>query len=630
MKIAKKIFYGLFLLSIGLSFSSFNVSAQTDLELAEFYYNEGSYEQARLYLVEIYKRNKTNAVYQMYYQSLLAMDDFEAAESLVEKRLKRMHKNSKSTAYVDLGSLYLHFDKTELARESFDKALELLQPGKNQAIRLANAFITLDELDMAYKTYRKAQDLGTTDFHYQFANLQGMRRDYQGMVESFLELLHKTPTYLRTVQNSLSRNLRLQTEPENGEMVRMELLKAAQRYPDDTIFPEMLVWYFTQEKDFASAFIHARSLDLRTMGIGLSVMELGNTAAANDDLETAIECYRYVAAKGIGSPYFYTARNELLQVRFHALTKETPPNFDGLTLLEEDYAASIRDLGVKSETAIMLKNQAHILAFFLARGDEAMAIMEEVLSIAGLNQRVAAACKLELGDIYVFEDLVWDASLLFSQVILDFKDDPLGHEAKYRNARISYYTGDFSWAQTQLDALKASTSKLISNDAINLSLLITDNFNLDTIVEPMEMYARADLLIMQRKYGEAVSTLDTLLGVWPGHALEDEILMLKGDLALQNGDIENALSFYQEVADLHFDDITGDDALFNLAVIYDQKLNDLVKAEELYEKLIFEYSGSLHVIEARKRFRELKGDDAGELEGFDSFDSSDDESISKP
>ena len=228
MKIAKKIFYGLFLLSIGLSFSSFNVSAQTDLELAEFYYNEGSYEQARLYLVEIYKRNKTNAVYQMYYQSLLAMDDFEAAESLVEKRLKRMHKNSKSTAYVDLGSLYLHFDKTELARESFDKALELLQPGKNQAIRLANAFITLDELDMAYKTYRKAQDLGTTDFHYQFANLQGMRRDYQGMVESFLELLHKTPTYLRTVQNSLSRNLRLQTEPENGEMVRMELLKAVQ------------------------------------------------------------------------------------------------------------------------------------------------------------------------------------------------------------------------------------------------------------------------------------------------------------------------------------------------------------------------------------------------------------------
>ena len=178
MKHAKRIIYGLFLLTTGLSFSSADVSAQTDLELAEFYYNEGSYEQAQLYLVEIYKRNKTNAVYQMYYQSLLAMDDFEGAESLVKKRLKRMHKNSKSTAYVDLGSLYLNFDKPDLARKAFDSALELLQPGKNQAVRLANAFIKLDELDMAYMTYRKAQDLGTTDFHYQFANLQGMRRDY--------------------------------------------------------------------------------------------------------------------------------------------------------------------------------------------------------------------------------------------------------------------------------------------------------------------------------------------------------------------------------------------------------------------------------------------------------------------
>ena len=627
MKLAKKIIYGLFLLSTGLSFSSSDVSAQTNLELAEFYYNEGSYEQARLYLVEIYKRNKTNAVYQMYYQSLLAMDDFEAAENLVKKRLKSMHKNSKSTAYVDLGSLYLNFDMLDLAREAFDNALALLQPGKNQAVRLANAFIKLDELDMAYRTYRKAQDLGTTDFHYQFANLQGMRRDYQGMVESFLELLHKTPTYLRTVQNSLNRNLRLQTEPENGEIVRTELLKAAQRYPDDTIFPEMLVWYFTQEKNFSSAFIHARSIDLRNKGMGLNVMELGNTAAANDDLETAKDCYGYVAAKGIDSPYFYSARNELLQVRFHALTKETPPNFKGFTLLAEDYAASIRDLGVRSETAIMLKNQAHILAFFLDRGDEAMAIMEDVLSIAGLNSRVAAACKLELGDVYVFEDLVWDASLIFSQIILDFKDDPLGHEAKYRNARISYYTGDFAWAQTQLNALKASTSKLISNDAINLSLLITDNFNLDTIVEPMEMYARADLLIMQRRYGEAVSTLDTLVEAWPGHALEDEILMLKGDLALKNGDVEEALTYYQEVADLHFDDITGDDALYKLAVIYDQIVNDLVVAEELYEKLIFEFSGSLHVIEARKRYRELKGEEAEDIEDFES---SEEESISKP
>ena len=588
--------------------------AQTDLELAEYYYNSGNYEQALLYLGDIYKTNKTNKIYLMYYESLLSMDDFNGAERLVKARLKRRHKTSKSTAYVDLGSLYMKFDMKEKALEAFDDALDILQPGRSAAVRLANAFINLDKLDLAYETYVKAIQMGTNDFHYEMAHLKGMRGDYTGMVESFLELLNTKPTYLKTVQTSLNRNLRLETEEENRDMVRGELLRAAKKYPQNTIYSEMLVWYFTQSKEFSTAFIHARSLDLRLGEIGVRLMELGNTAASNNDLETALECFSYVAGKGPGNPYFYTARNETLQVRFHVLTAQTPLNMSALSELELDYSSSIINLGVRSETAIMQKNHAHLLAFFLGRSEEGMDLLEEVLSIKGLNKRVAAACKLELGDIYVFADLVWDASLIFTQVILDFKDDPMGHEAKFRNARISYYTGDFAWAQTQLDAIKASTSKLISNDAIELSLLITDNFNLDTIVEPMELYARADLLIMQRRYSDAILTLDTLVSEYPGHSLEDEILMGKGDIAMQNGDVEIAMGYFEEVVALHFDDITGDDALYKLAVIYDEHFKDLEKAEELYEKLIFEFSASLHVIEARKRFRELRGEDYIELE----------------
>jgi tetratricopeptide (TPR) repeat protein len=583
-------------------------SAQTDLELAEYYYNNGSYEQALLYLGDIYKKNKTNKVYQMYYESLLAMDNFRESEKLVKGRLKRRHKNSKSTAYVDLGALYVRFDMKEKALEAFDDALEILQPGKSAAVRLANAFVSLDELDLAYDTYTKAIELGTTDFHFEFANLQGMRGDYRGMVESFMELLNQKPTYILTVQTSLNRNLRIEEDRKNSIMVRGELLRAAKRYPEKEVYPQMLVWYFTQEKDFNSAFIHARSLDMRLKEHGARIMELGNTAAANNDLEAAIECFNYVAGKGPNEPYFFTARNELLQVRFHSLKEETPLRYEKLNELEVDYASSLRDLGSGPETSIMVKNHSHLLAFYLDRSEEAMVMLEKVLMIPNLNPRVSAACKLELGDVYVFADMVWDASLIFSQVVLDFKDDPLGHEAKYRNARISYYTGDFAWAQTQLDALKASTSKLISNDAIDLSLLITDNFNLDTIFEPMEMYARADLLIMQRRFEDAKQTLDTLILNYPSHSLEDEILMVLAELALQEGDIETAIAMYSEVVELHFDDITGDDALYNLAIIYDEHLGDLVKAEELYSKLLFDFSGSLYTVEARKRFRELNGE----------------------
>ena len=587
-----------------------SAQAQTDLELAEYYYNNGSYEQALLYLGDIYKKNKTNKVYQMYYGSLLAMDNFYDAEKLVNGRLKRRHKNNKSTAYVDLGALYVRFDMREKALDAFDDALAIMQPGRSHAVRLANAFINLDELDLAYKTYMKSIELGTDDFHFELANLKGMMGDYKGMVESFVELLHTKPTYIATIQTTINRNLRLETERANVRMVKGELLKAAKKYPQDVVYPKMLVWFFTQEKDFSSAFIHSRSIDVRLGERGSGVMELGNISAFNDDLETARECFEYVSGMGPSNPYFFTARNELLQVRLESLKKEVPLDYEKLSKLEEDYAASLRDLGVKSETAIMVKDQAHLLAFFLDRSEEAMDNLEAVLELPALNQRVAAACKLELGDVYVFADLVWDASLIFSQIVLDFMDDPLGHEAKYRNARISYYTGDFAWAQTQLNALKASTSKLISNDAIDLSLLITDNFNLDTIFEPMEIYARADLLIMQRRYDDARLTLDTLIKNYPGHSLEDEILIVLGDLAMQEGNLEVAMEYYTEVVALHFDDITGDDALYNLAVIYDKILKDFEKAEEMYSRLLFEFSGSLYTVEARKRYREL----AGELE----------------
>ena len=585
------------------------LAAQTDLELAEYYYNEGSYPQAKLYLEPLWKNNKTNAVYEMYYATLLALDDFDAAEKLVKERLKRRNKTSRATALVDLGSLYVHFGRREQALEAFEEALAKLQPGRSAAVSLANAFIKLDELDMALATYRRAEELGTRGFEYELANLQGMRGDFAGMIDAYMDLLETKPNYLRTVQNSLNRNLRLTTTDDNHELVRVSLLRAIQAHPDNTIFPELLVWHFNQIRDFASALVHAKALDLRLQEGGERLMELGTTAQANGDAATALACFRHVAAKGPDNPYFFTARNEMLQVQYHALTNAVPADLEAMAALSEDYRASLRDLGVRSETAMMVRDHAALLAFYLQQADEAMTSLEQLLALEGLNDRVAAACKLTLGDIYVFEGLIWDASLLFSQIVLDFGDDPLGHEAKFRNARVSYYGGDFGWAQSQLNALKASTSKLISNDAIELSLLISDNFNLDTLTEPMEMYARADLLRMQRKFGLARQTLDSLATKHPGHALSDEILMMSADMFVQQGQLDTAMVLYNDIVALHFDDITADDALFKLADLTHNTLGNLEEAQALYEKLLFDFPGSLHAVEARKRYRALRGDE---------------------
>jgi tetratricopeptide (TPR) repeat protein len=580
--------------------------AQSELELAEFYFNEGSYEQAKLYLEKIWKKNKTQKVYDMYYTSLLAIDDFDLAEKLVKSRMR--NQRTRATAYVELGQLYLHFDQKTEAKEAFAEALDRLEVGKGNAVSLANAFMNLNELDLALAVYEKAQALGTRDLDYQMVDLQGRRGNYPGMIDASVSLLHLKPTYLRNIQNSFSRNLRIQDNPELGELLRSKLLGAAREFPEDSIFPELLVWYFNQSKDFASAFIHAKSLDLRYNESGERLVELAQTASKNGDSETAAACYQFVASKGPDNPYFYTARCQSLRVLMSSLLDEKPFSIDGITQLAERYKSTLRDLGIRTETATLANELAHVEAFYLQDPTAAVTRLESVLKIPGLYNRTAAIAKLELGDVLVFNNEIWDASLLFSQVELDFKDDPLGHEAKFRNARISYFAGDFDWAQSQLDALKASTSKLISNDAIDLSLLITDNYAMDTIVEPMWLYAQADLLASQHRYDDARLKLDSLVTTWPGHALEDEVLMQLAEMSIAENQVDTAMTFLQEIVDLHFDDIVADDALFKLAQLHEEWFHNPEVALPLYEQLLFEFPGSLYAVEARRRFRLLRGE----------------------
>jgi tetratricopeptide (TPR) repeat protein len=392
-------------------------------------------------------------------------------------------------------------------------------------------------------------------------------------------------------------------------MVRTALLRQSQKYPNDPIFVEMLIWHFGQRKEFASAFVQANALDKRQGENGFRLMDLGRMAVSNGDYTTGRKAYQAVLDKGLANDYYITARTELLQVMREEILNKPGYTKEQILELQNAYQSAINDMGKGAQTAILMKELGHINAFYLNDIAGSIAVLEEAVDLPGLYPAVHAMIKLELGDVLLFKGEIWDASLLYSQVELDFKEDVLGHEAKFRNARISYYTGDFQWAQAQLDVLKASTSKLISNDAIDLSLLITDNLALDTITEPMLLFAQADLLAFQNRYNEAFIKLDSITTVYPGHSLTDEILLLKGDVFAEQMKYDEAVAAYQQVIDLHFDDILADDALFNLAGLKETVYANPEEAMQLYERIMVEYPGSLYVIEARKRFRTLRGDD---------------------
>lgn len=590
-------------------FVTLGAAAQADIELAEYYYNNGQYEQAKLYYEKIYKSNKTNKVYEKYLATLIALGDLGTAEVMIKKKIKRTKYNV-ATVHVDLGDLYLKFGEEEKAYKSFDTALEILEPGRSNGSRLGRMFVDLNEYQYALRTYEKARkiDKDGYGFHYEMAQLQGLMGDHPGMVESYLDLLKDSPNYAQTVQNSLNRLLNVVENEESAEMVRTAVLRRVQSEPDVDIYSELLIWLYLQRKEFSGALVQAKALDKRLGENGVRIINIAQLAVNNEDYTSAKEAYNYVISKGTLSEYYMVARTELLQTTLAEITRVPAPNLEELEQLAVTYEAALGDLGKNAESAIIIKELAHIKGFYLGDVEGSVKLLEDAIAIPGLNSRVEALCKLELGDNLLLGDEIWEASLLYSQVELDFKEDPLGHEAKLRNAKISYYTGDFEWAQGQLDVLKASTSKLISNDAIDLSLLITDNYNMDTTTVAMLLFAEADLLAYQNKMDAAFGKLDSITAVFPGHSLTDEILMMKADIHTRKGEFDIALALLQEISDLHFHDILGDDALFKMAELHDYQFGNTAQAKELYEKLLNEYPGSLYVVEARKRFRTLRGD----------------------
>jgi len=290
------------------------------------------------------------------------------------------------------------------------------------------------------------------------------------------------------------------------------------------------------------------------------------------------------------------------------ITTGKKPSATDLAKLDKDYEATLNQLGKNAITAPLISSYAHLKAFYLDKIDDAVKLLEEIIALPGIGEEFKAGCKLELGDILILQGEVWDAALYYGQVDKDFKHDAIGREAKFRNARLSYYLGEFDWAAAQLNVLKAATSQLISNDALSLALLIMDNTGLDSNTAPLLIYSRADVLEFRNNDDKALVTLDSILTLFPKHSLTDEVWYKKAELFEKKEMYDTAAVYFNDIAEKYPDDILADDALFQLAKLYENQLNNKPKAMEYYEKILTKYSGSLFSAEARKKFRELRGD----------------------
>jgi outer membrane protein assembly factor BamD (BamD/ComL family) len=202
----------------------------------------------------------------------------------------------------------------------------------------------------------------------------------------------------------------------------------------------------------------------------------------------------------------------------------------------------------------------------------------------------------------------WEATLIYSQVEKSEKDSPLGYDAKLRNAKLAYFRGDFELAREVLDILKQATTREIANDAMDLSLLILENTGEDSTESGMKAYAAIELLLFQHQDTQALTSMDNMLKDLKGNSLEDDVLFLRAKTYLRMGDVDKAIKDLETIHEKFAIEILGDDALYTLAKVYQDNLNQGSKAMKLFQELLTKYPGSIYGADARKRFRNLRGD----------------------
>lgn len=590
---------------------SFALSAQTstDQQLANLYYNNGEFEKALPYFEKIINKQSTKFDQLRYVDCLEKTNQVKDAEKYLKKLVAA---NSNDFDYtIALGDLYERTERTSQTEKLYGEKIRSVSRNGYEVVELYNSFIKKGKVEWGLKTLEAGRkDLKKTyPLQIQFAEVYSLLGRTDEMIDEYFDILDQYPNYTSNIQNALTKQIDF-SEDKTGvyQKLKEKLLVRIQKKPNEFVYSEMLIWLFIQKKEFKAALAQTQALDRREKGNGNRVMDLAETCVENSDYATARAAYNYVIDQGSQNPNYYSAYSSLLNIRYREITIEKKYQPQDIADAEREYRKGLQILGWGRNAVYTAKELAEIKAYYGNDAKGAADLLDSCLVVPGLSDFEKAQVKMALADVLVLQDDIWQASLYYMQIDKDFKFETIGSEAKFKNARIFYYDGDFKFAQSQLDILKESTSKLIANDAMKLSVLITDNLGLDSNYTAMYQFAQADLLLEQHQYDRAFQLFDSIDRAFPSHGLADEILLRKAEAMQYQGKWQEALDYLNKIVTYHLYDILSDDAIFMMAEIYEKNLHDKEKAAEYYKKILFECKGSLLTVEARKRYRALRGD----------------------
>lgn len=602
---SKVICFALLLLSLqNIEAQNVNNQRQLDEKLAREFYYKKDYEKARDIYKSLYDNFGNVGYFNQYADCLILTGDYEAAEKAYKAFLKKNPKNWKS--HVDLAYIYQQQGENDKAAKYLNKVLKDVPENKNSIIEVTNLLRTRSFNDFAILLFNKGAKNSNINYNFYLekAYTYNSMLDFENATECYLLYLKENPDQYENVKSRLRVMMMYDINGNVNDVIRMALLRKTQEEPDNEEYSSLLMWYSLQQQDYEMALTLLKALDKRGKGdFENDIVNIAQIAYDNRQYDISIDAYNYILKKHKEGVYYVDATIGLIEAEYAQTIANGSHDKGFYEKLSGRIDNALAEMGYSKETISLITIQAEIMAFELGQFEEAKALLNNALEV-NLSPRDKAVLKMKLADIYLFTDEVWEATLLYSQIEKALKNEPIAHEARFKNAQLRYFIGEFEWANAALKVLTAATSKLVANDAMTLSLTISDNLEYDTI--GLQRIAKADYYIYQHRYVLANQMLDSVEAYNPNEVSLPSAFYRKAKIAMHESDYELADSLYKRVYEGYADSYIADEALIEDALLLENQLNRQEEAMERYSKLLDYYTASVYVPQARKNYRRLR------------------------
>lgn len=584
------------LLLILLVVTTFSFAQSNDYVLAENYFRNSEYSKA----LQVYKKLVRKSPHTTTYLSRLItcyqeLGNYVALEKLLSNKLKQKPKLPFLNVFV--GNNYERQKKTALAEKHYNLAIESIDKNPNYGATIARLFKNYNKLDLAIEAYKRTTLKNkNANYSFQIAQIYGEKGDFKFMFEEYINYVDSNAKYLNTVKRYTSKYINDDSENQNNILFKKALLRKSASNPKD-IWNDLLSWLFINQKQYGKALIQQKALFTRDPDYLSGISDLGEIAYENTDYESAKKCFDFV----INNTNYLSDKFNAIYMNLLIFIETDEEN------IEEKFNEIFKEHGINSNTLFIQVAYADYLTFKKNDPNKAYLVLEKALEFSE-NKFQKANIKLKLGDVLVYQNKFNKALIYFSQIQTTLEDHFLAQKARFKVAQTSYFKSDFKWAKAQLKILKGSATQLIANDAADLFLIISDNEPKDSIATGLKKYANAELLSYQNKTKEAITILDELITTFKGQSIEDEALFKQAALFTKEEKYQDAILNYKKIIAIDAQGILIDDTYFKLAEVYNKKLNDSEKASKYYQKIIFEHPSSIYLVDARKKFRLLRGD----------------------